>query len=189
MKKVYLIHGWGGHPNEHFFSWLDKELKNKGFEVIQPQMPGTDYPKIEEWVSFLSNLVQNPDKKTFFVGHSIGCQTIMRYLEMLNTPVGGAVFVAGWFDLDNLETKEEKDVRKPWVETPIDFEKIKTICPKISVLLSDNEPFGFVKENKKIFEEKLNAKVSIMENKGHFCEDDGVTKLPEVLQAIEEMIK
>ncbi len=189
MKKIYLIHGWGGHPNEHFFPHLEKELNINGFEVIQPQMPNTDVPKIEEWVPFISKFVQFLDKDTYFVGHNISCQAILRYLENQNIKIGGAIFVAGWFDLDKLENSESAEIAKPWIKNPIDFEKIKNVCPKITVFLSSNEPYNFVEKNKKIFEEKLNAKVFVMENKGHFCESDGVTKLPEVLEALNEMLK
>mgnify|MGYP001600273197 CR=1 FL=1 len=189
MKKIYLIHGWGEHPNGHFFPWLKKELQKNGFKVIQPQMPNTETPKIKEWVDFLSELVGIADKNTFFVGHSIGCQTILRYLENQNKKIGGVVFVAGWFDLDNLESLKSIEIAKPWINNPINFEKIKDICSKITVFLSSNEPYNFVEKNKRIFQEKLNAKVYILENKGHFCENDGVTKLPEVLQALKEMIK
>lgn len=53
------------------------------------------------------------------------------------------------------------------------------------VINSSNNDYGFVEDNKRLFEEKLGAKVIILENKGHLTEPDGVTQLPEVLEAIE----
>ncbi|KKQ37224.1 MAG: hypothetical protein US53_C0024G0012, partial [Candidatus Woesebacteria bacterium GW2011_GWA1_37_7] len=51
-------------------------------------------PKIKEWVPFLQENMSNPDEETHFVGHSIGCQTILRYLETLSekTKVGMEFF-------------------------------------------------------------------------------------------------
>ncbi len=185
MKKAYILHYWGEGvgPENSWYQWLKVELMVKGYEVIVPQMPNTDVPIIEERVEFLKELVGTPDENTLFVGHSIGCQTIMRYFETLpeKTNVKGAIFVAGWFELVNLENAEVEAMAEPWLETPIDFEKVKAVCPNISVLLSDNDWFNCVEENKKIFEDKLDAKVTVLEGKGHFTEVDGITELPEVL--------
>ena len=27
MRRVFIIHGWGGYPEEGWFPWLKKELK------------------------------------------------------------------------------------------------------------------------------------------------------------------
>src|SRR3989344_2112268 len=116
-KRVFIIHGWGGSPQEGWFPWLKKELKKKKFSAYVPAMPNSDNPKIRRWVGFLARLVKKADKDTYFVGHSIGCQTILRYLQATNQKVGGVVCVAGWFTLKNLETKEEKRVAKSWLKT------------------------------------------------------------------------
>ncbi len=105
MKRVFIIHGWDGYPEEGWFPWLKKELEKNGFEVFVPAMPNPSEPKIEEWIPFLENIIDEPDEDTYLVGHSIGCQTIFRYLEQLeNKKIGGAVCVAGWFILSEKET-------------------------------------------------------------------------------------
>lgn len=123
QKRAFIIHGWDGYPEEGWFPWLKKELEKKGFVVSVPAMPEPGEPNIEAWVSHLAHIVGNVDENTFFVGHSIGCQAILRYLETLpeNIKVGGAVFVAGFFTLTNVDSSEEKEIAKPWLETPIDF--------------------------------------------------------------------
>jgi len=187
VKRVFIVHGWGGSPNESIHKWLKIALEKESFEVIAPEMPNTNYPKITEWAAYLSKVVGEIDENTFFVGHSIGCQTIMRFLEKQNKKIGGVVFVAGWFNLADMETEEEERIAEPWIKTAIKFNNINNVADKIVVFISSNEPYGYVKENAKIFEEKLHAKVIIEENKGHFTESDGVTELPEVVEAILEM--
>ncbi len=188
MKRVFIIHGWGGNPDEPQLVWLKKELIKKGFEVHSPKMPNTDYPKINQWVSHLNNLVGKLDKNTYFIGHSIGCQTIMRYLESVNGQAGGCLFIAGWFNLMDLEP-EEIDIAKPWIKNKINFEKVKNNTGKISVLLSSNEPYNYVKENKEIFENELQAKVLVLKNRGHFAPDDGTIDIPEALTEFMEVSK
>src|SRR3989338_4452907 len=83
MPGVFLIHGWEGNPNNHWFPWLSWELKARGWEVNAPQMPNAAKPKVKEWVDFLRDYVGKPDKDTYFVGHSLGCIAIARYLAKL----------------------------------------------------------------------------------------------------------
>ncbi len=197
-KRVFIIHGWEGYPEEGWFPWLKKELEQKGFEVFVPAMPNTDEPKIEEWVPFLVDLVGVPDKNTYFVGGSIGCQAIMRYMETLpdNAKIGGVVFVSGWFDLKEFTYKEEpeyeeeaRDIVRPWIETPINFKKIKKITNNFVAIFSDDDPYVEI-NNKDIFKKELGAEIIIEHNKGHFRgNEDGVFKLPIVLEKILEMSK
>lgn len=190
QKRVFIIHGWDGYPDEGWFPWLKKELEQKGFQVHVPAMPEPAEPKIEAWVSHLSKIVGNVDENTFFVGHSIGCQTILRYLENLpvDKKVGGVAFVAGWFTLMNLKTDEEKEIAKPWLGTPFDFEKIRQHTKKFFAVFSDNDEV-VPQENKKLFEERLSAKTELEHEKGHFSGSDGVKELMSVLNAILEISK
>jgi len=197
MKRVFIIHGWEGHPEEGWLPWLKKELEQRDFEVFVPAMPDTDEPKIEEWIPFLENLVGKPDENTYFVGHSIGCQAILRYLEKLNgKKVGGAIFVAGWFNLSEFSFKEEpseeeksRNIAKPWIKTPINFEKIKETTNNFVAIFSDNDPYVPL-ENKDIFKEKLDAEIIVEHNKGHFRgEEDNIKELPIVLESLLKISK
>ncbi len=185
MKRVFIIHGWGGHPEEGWFLWLKKELEKKGFTVEVPSMPDTNNPKIDAWVQFLAKLVGKPDKDTVLVGHSVGCQTIMRYLEKSSAKVSGVVFVGGWFTLyeENLENDEERAIIRPWLTTPIDTDRVKMAANKVIAILSDNDKWVPL-DNQKMFEQRLGAKTIVVKNKGHMGGDDNCTELPEALDAV-----
>ena len=124
-------------------------------------MPDSNEPKIETWVDYLKEVIIKPDEETFLVGHSIGCQTILRYLETLNLKekVGGAVFVAGWFSLVMYESDEEKRIAKPWIENPIDFEKVRSHCKNFSAIFSTDDPFVSINDNAPIFRGRLGIKI------------------------------
>ena len=185
-KRVFIIHGWEGTPDLSWFPWLKNELEKYNFEVIVPQMPNPDWPKIEEWVPFLSQLAGKVDKNTFFIGHSIGCQTIIRLLETLNSPIGGAVFVAGWFKLKGLETKEEEELAKTWAESKIDFRKIKSVLLKSCAIFSDNDPFVDPIDNSNIFKNEIGSNIIILNNQEHFIENK---ELPIALEEILRIAK
>ncbi len=185
-KKVYLIHGWGGSSNsEGWFSWLRKECEKKKIKIIIPEMPNTNNPKIDGWVGKLNEVVK-PDRETYFVGHSIGCQTILRYVEGLpqGIKVKGVVLVAGFFNLleTAYESEEEREIAKPWLETPIDCEKVKKHTQNFLAIFSDNDECAPVSDSK-IFKDKLNAEIVIKNNEGHFNE---TKKIKEIIDFIEK---
>ncbi len=180
MKRVFIIHGWSGTPDEGWLPWLGKELEKKGCVVSIPAMPETDHPRIETWVDYLAKLVGRPDEDTYFVGHSIGCQTILRYLETIDTKVGGAIFVAGWFDLENLEDDETREIAKPWMENSLSLQKVQQVLPLSTLIISDNDWYGAFEKNKEKFAE-LGSKIVVMHNAGHITQSDGYYELPEAL--------
>lgn len=168
--------------------WLRTELQKLGYKVLVPEMPDIDTPVIGKWVAKLAEVVGKPDADTYFVGHSIGCQAIMRYLETIDTPVGGAVFVAGWFNLENLEDNETEEIARPWIETPIDLEKVKSVLPRATLIISENDPFGCLEQNKAKFAQVM-TKGIVMPNAGHLSAEDGFTELPVVLDELKDFIK
>ena len=190
MKRAFIIHGWGGNPNEPWLKWLKLQLGSKGFEATNLEMPDTWHPKISEWVGKLNESVGNTDRDTYFVGHSIGCQAVMRYLEQLpvDQKVGGVIFVAGWFNLTDETWDEEytEDIAAEWIKTPINFEKIKQHLDKFVLINSDNDPYVPLSDAE-LFRNNLGTEIIILNKKGHIAGDDGVTELPVVLEELLKM--
>lgn len=162
--KVTIVHRWDGSPTCDWIPWLKKELESKGYQVNVPSMPNTSEPEINAWVEHLKK--QNPEG--ILIGHSIGCQTILRYLEKYqNKNISKIVLVAPWITLQNLEDEESEAIAEPWLDTPIDFNKIKKLNIPCTRLLSDDDPYVPVTDEK-IFKEKLGAKTIILCGKEHF---------------------
>ena len=190
MKRVFLVHRWDGKPGDIWYPWLKAELEKKGFEVHVPTMPKRDEPRIRAWVPALAKAVGAPDEQTYFVGHSIGCQTIARYLASLqeNVRVGGVVFVAGFFkQLVNLEDDPiVHDVAKEWLETPLNLQKVKSRLPKSVAIFSDDDKFVPLDEQNN-FQKELGSKIVIEHGMGHF--DDATTELPIALESVLKIAK
>lgn len=186
MKRVFIIHGWDGKPEHGWTLWLKKELEQKGYIVEAPAMPDTATPTLEKWLQHLAKTVGTPDKDCYFVGHSLGCITILRYFELLkeNQTVGGAVFVAGFST--NLEYEGYQNELLSFFKTPILWEKIKNHCKKFVAIHSTDDPWVLIK-HLDIFKEKLDADAVRMENMQHFSGDDGVTELPILLEKVLEI--
>lgn len=191
-NKVIIIHGWEGTPNSDWLPWLKEELEKEGVEAIVPSMPDTDHPVIKRWVDYLSKCIGRPDRETYLVGHSIGGQAALRYLETLGSEdrVGGVLLVASWIDLRKAayEDKESEEIARPWIETPLDWEKIKSHTSNFTAILSDNDPYVPL-EVGETFKKSLGAKVVVVHEKGHINDEFGVKSLSNIREELRLLMK
>ncbi|MEN9912643.1 MAG: hypothetical protein RLY66_51 [Candidatus Parcubacteria bacterium] len=185
MKRLIIVHGWDGSSKEPLISWLGKVGTEAGFEVTVLDMPNPGVPTIDAWTKHLEENVYYVDQDTYFIGHSIGCQAILRYLEMnKGSKLGGLILIAPWLQVANLETQEEQDIARPWIERPIDFMNIRKMSDKFVAIFSDNDKSVPLEANKEAFEKALNPKIIIEHAKGHFTEEDGVGELLSASEAL-----
>lgn len=193
-KRVVIVHGWDGYPEEGWFPYLRKKLEAKGFEVLVPQLPDAENPRIEKWVPALRAAVGTPDEDTYFVGHSMGCQTIVRYLESLSegVRVGGAVFVAGFFKrLSGLgDVLDVQETARLWLGVPVDLKKAAAHLKNGSVaIFSDNDPFVPL-DNQDDFHDLLGSRIIVVPDGGHFSGAlNRCFELPVALRALLEIAK
>lgn len=189
MKRAIVVHCWGGEPEYAWYPWVKKKLEVHGFFVAVPNMPDTENPKMNAWVPLLAEIVGEPDEELVLIGHSIGCATIMRYLETLSDAqkVGGVVFVAGFNEnvgFDEIQT---------FFETPIiDLAKIKTKSKNgFFAIHSDNDPYVDMKYAD-ILKEGLGAEVIVKHAAAHFSGatdgEDVCLELPDVTSSVEKLI-
>ena len=189
MKKIYMVHCWDGNRDDGWYPWLDENISDENVKVYRFNMPDTNNPKIDAWVSYLSEQVKDLDSETYFVGHSIGCQTIMRYLQDKDIKIGGILFVAPWLELlpEAVSDKESLITATPWLNTPICFDNIRNICDNITCIFSDNDYFVPLEQESE-FKKLLNAKTIIVNGMGHISIDDGIEELEEAYNALMEII-
>jgi predicted alpha/beta hydrolase family esterase len=182
MKRVIIVHGWQGAPQEGWKPWLKQELQAAGFEVTIPVMPHPDRPHPGAWVQKLARTIHTPDQDTYLVGHSLGCITILRYLEVLGLParVGGAVLIAGF--ASDLSRPGYNGELALFFTRPINWKHIKRHCGRIIAINSDNDPW-VTPTNLQVFADKLGAQTRLMTGMEHF----GQAKLPEARDAVLEL--
>ena len=179
MKRLFIVHGWEGSSKEPMIAWLGKIGGELGFETTVLDMPNPSVPTIDAWTKHLEENVYYVDQDTYFIGHSLGCQAILRYLEMnKGSQLGGAILIAPALIISNLETEEAKDIARPWVDRPIDFANIRTMSNNFVTIFSDDDKWVHLDKNREIIEKGLNQKIIIQNAKGHFTKDEGVSELP-----------
>src|SRR3989339_362752 len=135
--RVFLVHGWDGSPNGNWFPWLKKNLDTKYFSVTSIAMPNPGAPKCQSWVATLDDAVGTPDEKTIFIGHSLGCITILRYLEQLQAgkKILAAILVAGFSEPIGYEEIDH------FFQPPLNYNIIKGRSQAFIAIQSDDDPY------------------------------------------------
>ncbi|WP_224368804.1 RBBP9/YdeN family alpha/beta hydrolase [Hyalangium versicolor] len=167
---LFIVPRWAGRPDTDFYPWLEAKLREtpQGFSSVQTlDMPNPAQPTIDAWVGTLAAAVGPvPDPSTVLIGHSVGCQTVIRYLARLppGHTIAGALLVAAWWDVD-----QPWESLVPWVETPVDLERVRSAVRRLVVLQSDNDPFtSDHARNGRLWEERLGATVLLAPGARHF---------------------
>lgn len=135
------------------------------------------------WVSNLAKTVGEPDPECCLVGHSLGCITILRYLETLKEGemVGGTLLVAGF--ASDLDYPGYKGELSSFFEKPLDWGKLKTAGRRFVSIHLDNDPYVLL-VHCKTFAEKLGAEAIVVHKMGHLNTESGVTELPIALDSV-----
>jgi predicted alpha/beta hydrolase family esterase len=139
-----------------------------GFDAVRAlEMPDPKQPTIDAWVAALTTVMgTTPAPGTVLLGHSVGCQTVLRYLATLppGSTVDGVLLVAGWWSVD-----KPWDSLRPWTDTPVDLARVRAASRRFVVLLSDNDPFtSDFRENGRLWRERLGAEVVLVPGARHF---------------------
>lgn len=189
--RVIIVHGWGGSANEGWFPWLAEKLRKESINALALQMPDTEEPHIEAWVGAIGRAVGSADEHCVFVGHSLGCQAIVRYVASLggSAKVRGAVFVAGFFlPITNLWGGEKEVlIDREWAETKVDFGRAREkLRESIAIFSTDDDYVSLA--NREIFATQLGSKVHTLEGRKHFSGGDGIQELPEVYDAVHTLL-
>lgn len=189
MKRAYLIHGWSGTPDRGFFPWLKRELESRGYTVEVPRMPDADAPDYDKWVPFIESLIGTPDSETLLVGHSMGGQTALRWLERLpeGAVVGKIVLVAPVVETIAGMSVEDEIVARPWLRRPFDDVAIRRFGNRVVGIFSDNDPY-IPLSSEALLRERFGMRTMVEHAKGHFSESDGTVEVPAILNAIDSWL-
>ncbi len=181
-QRVIIVHGWMGKPDGDWIPWIKEELENRGAEVVVPRLSHPLHPQLSVWLSEIQQVIGVPDEQTYFIGHSLGCMTVLRYFEQLDTPqqIGGAVLVAAF-------ATQPFGLFRSFFRQPLEWEKVKQQCRQFVVIHSDNDKVVSIAQSD-IFQEALNAQSVIVNNKGHMTGWDKVFQFPQLLEIVAKMV-
>jgi predicted alpha/beta hydrolase family esterase len=112
--RIVIIPGMGCTPvrRSNWYAWLENELQKRNFNVILKQMPDPYGARESRWLPFIRETLK-VDQNTILIGHSSGCQAIMRLIE--TDKVHGVILVAACHtDLENDAERASEYYNRPW---------------------------------------------------------------------------
>lgn len=74
-RRFLILHGLANHrPHVHWQWWLTAQLRERGEQVLYPQLPAADSPSLTDWLALLAaEYEQLGDGERIVVCHSLGC--------------------------------------------------------------------------------------------------------------------
>ena len=156
-------------------------------KVEIPLMPDTDHPVLQRWLPSFSKAVEEISEDDILIGHSVGCATVLRFLESLgeDQKVGCVLMVAGFLD-----DRGDSEISSFFNEE-FNFEKLRMRSSSFVSIHSDNDPAlkpNYFKHSN-VFLSRLKAKIIIIPDGGHFSIADNCFEFPEVVNEVITLIK
>lgn len=179
-RRVVLAHCWTGHPEFAWYPYLKRALEPHGFRVLIPALPHPDLPDPDEWREALTETIGTPGKNLTLIGHSLGCATILQYLQTTPQPVGNVILVAcGTDSLGHAEIE-------PFYASSLDFMKIQQNAKSFTAFYSDDDPLlaSDTFRHAALIFKRLWADIIVQPERGHFT---GV-EFPELVTTVLKLV-
>jgi predicted alpha/beta hydrolase family esterase len=177
---IYLIHGYTANASSNWFPSFKKEMENDNVTVCILEMPNSNAPRFNEWLEHLENKIVNYNENSIFIGHSLGCVSILNYLNTKQQKFKGLFLISGFSEespivelLDFIHTKINYDLIQRLVET------------RVSISAKDDDIIPF--EYSERLAQKLNTDFILLDNGKHFIDRDGIYELPELVTEVKKI--
>lgn len=179
-QRAIIIHGYSATPSDHWFEWLAAALETNGTTAVTPALPEPDAPDAAEWDVAVADAVGVPDQGTVIVAHSLGCLAVLRHLVARQDAwrLGSLVLVSGF--LEPLPALPQLDA---FISGSSRISGIAERVDRLTVVRSDDDAYVPPGHTDRLAA-KLGVTAHVLNGRGHFLADDGVTSLPEILSFV-----
>lgn len=176
MTNVVIVHSQIGDSHNHWYKWLQHNLELEGYDVQLFHLDERKNKSIDTWVAELNHQINIISSDTYFITHGYGSIATLKYIEGLNViqPIAGFFSIAG-FKEDAVDIDQSIKVE----HIQIDYSDIKSKVKHFYGLASKDDSYVSYKETLKLMDE-LNGKTKIVEEGGHFLEEEGFVSFSEL---------
>lgn len=190
---VFLFHGYGGKKTIGWLSWLEAKLVADGYTVIAPEFPNPYVPEIGAWEASLApykDKLQGSIVIAYSLSGILALQLIQKYQLSLSQLICIALPInkLEGKTLESLYNKVNEPTQKSlkqFVDQPLEWETIQTLCQEIHIVLStDDYAIPYKETYEYYFQHLPAANLLMLRDKGHFNTKHHVLTLPEVLSLV-----
>ncbi|MDD3119913.1 MAG: class I tRNA ligase family protein [Candidatus Gracilibacteria bacterium] len=191
--KVLILHGLGDTNQNNWHPWLKKELEKYGVEVFAPNLINPLEPILEDHLKQLEEYKDRIDENTIIIGHSLGCVTVLHFVDKFNLKPAKIINISPSFNKMNLEfsalssekIQKAKEPLKIYTNISIDYAKVTKNVGEIITYISEDDPFMDFKKVKEYYTSNFkNVSFREFKDKGHFNYKSGMLEIPLILDDI-----
>lgn len=177
--RIVVVHGLGATAASHWFGALQDRYAPRGIDVLVPDLPDSQAPDLDTWLSTLAAVVGAIDERTVLVGHSLGCVSILQHLAARDDDwrLGGLALVAGF--VEQVPGIPEVD---HFVAHDTDPAGIAARTARRLVVTADDDPV-VPRRLTEDLARVLDADLTVVDGAGHFLARGGFDRL-EVLESV-----
>ncbi len=182
-QTVVIIHGTKSAPDQNWFPWLTRELKQRGVNVICPRFPTPDNQNMASWRKvFRESSAHLVTDDLILVGHSLGAAFALRVACETSQPFLGVVGVCPFAQkLGNIEYDE---LNKDFIDPAWNWQRLRAGAKHIQLFASDNDPYIPLEVSGRV-QEAIGATMTIVPGGGHLNNEAGFTQFPMLLRHLQ----
>jgi predicted alpha/beta hydrolase family esterase len=176
QRRFLVLHGWQNRrPPGHWQFWLVERMRERGEQVLYPQLPRPDEPELGEWCEVLAaELDQLGDGERVVICHSLSCLLWAHAAPRLGAraavdrllwvgPPGPSAFV---------------EAIASFAPRDLDADAIAATAPVRRLVCGDHDPY--CPERAERLYGSLGFEVSVLAGAGHLDLDAGYGPWPAV---------
>ena len=171
-----LLHGWQNRrPPEHWQHWLAERLLEEGAQVVYPQLPEPDAPRLEVWLEELrGHLAALAGSERVVIGHSLGTLLWLHHARAGGEAVDRVLLVSP----PGPEAPAPEIAR--FFEIELNPAAVAEAAGSTEIVCSDNDPYS-ERGAVEAYAKPLRLRYHLLPGAAHINPDSGYGPWPGVL--------
>lgn len=185
-NKVFILHSENADPEQHWYIWLERQLKSENVEVERVFLADAYHPEAEIWQTCLEAQLKGINEQSIVVAHGLSCVAACQFLAKKlkqNIVIKAGLFI-GAFN-EPIAKHAEYD---SFIHHHFESNILRSNILRRLVFFSSNDPIVPVPLSFK-FSNLLNAQLIEVAEAGHFRAEDGYTEFSQLLNILQTLIK
>ncbi|EPF77460.1 hypothetical protein GCM10025882_16670 [Acinetobacter gyllenbergii] len=185
-NSVFILHCENADPEQHWYAWLEQQLKSEDVFVERVFLADANHPEAEIWQTCLDAQLKGLNEQSIVVAHGLSCVAVARFLakRLKQHAVKAGIFIAGFHDPISKHPEFNSFLEHSHFESGL----LRVNIQRRLVFFSTNDPVVPVPLTFK-FSNLLNAQLIEVAQAGHFRTEDGFSEFPQLLQVVQTLLK
>lgn len=173
MKNYFVIHALGNTADDYWYRFIEKVVKEKGFDCYVPTLPPLEKMSYNSWAKAFDKYKKYINEESVFIGHSTGSIFSVKYLMKNNLKIQKFIGVVSFNECNtNSPHPDWEEINKTFFVD--DLSSFKNFAKERICFYSPTDVYDFTLLDK--FATEIDAQKEIIQDAGHFTAVTGYGK-------------